>query len=243
MNFLQICQRTASECGVATGAAITATLPTVVGVSGSLGRIVGWVADAWTDIQMDHEDWDFMRSSNLLGAGVSFPTTAGKATYPLGVGPGTVGIAADDFGKWDRETFRGFATFQGVRNEMFLDEIPFDAWRDSYMLGALRLGQTRPVVIAVGPDQSLNLGPPPNGAYTITGDFYMSPQEMTVDSDVPRGIPARFHMLIVYQAMMKYAGYESAPEVYQRGSQESASMYAQLLSARAPRMSFGGPLE
>src|SRR5258708_2358586 len=191
---------------------------------------------------MDHSDWDWMRSSNLLGAGVSFATVAGQASYPLGTGAGTAGVAVDSFGKWDRETFRNFTTATGFINENYLDDIPFDSWRDSYMYGAQRNVQTRPVAIAVGPDQSLNLGPPPNGQYTITGDYFVAPTEMVLDTDVPVGLPTRFHMLIVYRTLMKYAGYESAPEVYQRGMEENRTMYAQLQALRLPRMTFGGAL-
>lgn len=242
MNFLALAQRACIECGVASGQAIATALPTVIGATGSLGRVVGWIQDAWTDIQMDHDDWDWMRSSNLLGAGVSFQTVAGVASYPLGLGAGTVGVTVDAFGKWDRETLRNFPTEAGFQGEMYLDEIPFDTWRDSYMLGAMRTVQTRPVAFAVGPDQSINLGPPPNGLYTITGDYFVAPSEMTLDTDIPVGLPTRFHMLIVYYAMQKYAGYESAPEVMQRGASESARMMAQLQAVRAPRISFGGAL-
>lgn len=256
MNYLQLCQRACVECGVASGTAIKLALPTVATATGSIGRVVGWVADAWTDIQMDHDDWDWMRSSSLLGLGCSFSTVAGQASYPLGgnsdfggdfggdfaAAVGTVGIAPDLFGKWDPETFRSYPTAVGFAGEMFLDEIPFNAWRNYYMLGAQRLVKTRPVVVAIGPDQSLNLGPPSDGLYTITGDYFVAPSEMVADADVPIGLPTRFHMLIVYRAMMKYAGYESAPEVYQRGSEENASMYAQLQAVRAPTISFGGAL-
>ncbi len=242
MTFLQLCQRAAVECGVASGTAIAAALPTVVGATGSLGRICGWVADAWTDIQMDRDDWIWMRSSNLLGAGVSFATIAGQASYPLGTGAGTVGVTVNTFGKWDRETFRNQTTAVGFRNEMFLEEIPYDDWRDGYMLGAMRSVQTRPVAIAIGPDQSLCLGPPPNAQYTITGDYFVAPSEMVLDADVPVGLPLRFHMLPVYRCMMKAGGYESAPELYQRGSEENAGMYAQLMQVRAPRPWFGGAL-
>jgi hypothetical protein len=242
MNFLALAQRTAVECGVASGTAIKSALPATAGATGSLGRVVGWVNDAWTDIQMDQPDWDWMRSSVLLGAGVSFPTIAGQASYPLGTGVGTVGVAADSFGAWDRETFRCFPTAVGFTGEGYLADIPFEAWRNGYMFGAQRSVKTRPVVVAVGPDQSLNLGPPPNGLYTVTADYFAGPVEMVLDTDVPVGLPTRFHMLIVYRAMMKYAGYESAPEVYTRGSAENAGMYAQLMTARAPAMTFGGAL-
>jgi hypothetical protein len=242
MNYLQLCQRACVECGVASGSAIQTALSTVVGATGSLGRVVGWVQDAWSDVQMSHDDWDWMRSSVLLGGGVTVATIAGQASYPLGTGAGTVGVAVDAFGKWDRETFRAFPTAMGFQGEDYLDEVPFDTWRDSYMFGAQRSVQTRPVVVAVGPDQSLNLGPPPNGLYTVTADYFVAPSEMVADTDVPVGMPTRFHMLIVYQAMIKYAGYESAPEVEQRGASESTRMLAQLMALRAPRIGFGGAL-
>lgn len=206
---------------------------------------------------MDNDEWDWMRSSNILGAGVSFTTIAGQANYPLGIvgsdfnsdfamdfgfQGGTVGIDPEKFGKWDRDSFRNYTTASGFNDETFMDEVRFDRWRNGYMLGAQRRVQTRPCVIAVAPDQSLCLGPPPNGQYTVTGDYWVAPSEMANDTDLPTGLPTRFHMLIVYRAMMKYGGYESAPEVYQRGSEENAGMYAQLLALRAPRISFAGAL-
>jgi hypothetical protein len=242
VNYIQLCQRACVECGVASGQAILSALPTTVGASGSVGRVVNWVGDAWNDIQRDHDDWDFMRSSVLLGGGVTVATIAGQASYPLGTGAGTVGVAVDAFGKWDRETFRAYPTAMGFQGEDYLDEVPFDTWRDGYMFGAQRSVQTRPVVVAVGPDESLCLGPPPDGNYTVTCDYFVAPSVMVADTDIPVGLPTRFHLLIVYQAMIKYAGYESAPEVEQRGASESARMLAQLMALRAPRIGFGGAL-
>jgi hypothetical protein len=241
MNFLQLCQRTASECGVASGTAIATALPTVVGATGSLGRVVAWVSEAWGDLQMASDCWDWMRSSALLGGGVSINTIAGQAVYANGTGAGTTGLLSDSLGKWDRETFR-CATTGGYQDEMELLEIPFDDWRDQYMLGANRSVQTRPTVIAVGPDNSLCLGPPPNGAYTVTGDYFRAPADMVLDTDTPTGLPPQFHLLIVYYAMTKYAGYESAPEVMQRGAASAADTLAQLMSLRAPRFVYAGAL-
>jgi hypothetical protein len=241
MNYLQLCQRTAIECGVASNTAIATVLPTVVGATGSLGRVCNWVSEAFGDLQMAHDDWDWMRSSFLLGGGVSFATVAGQAPYPTGTGVGTVGLLADSLGKWDRGSFR-CQTTGGFQDEMRLDEIPFGDWRNSYMLGADRTVQTRPVVIAVGPDNSLCLGPPPDGLYTVTGDYYRAPADMAADTDTPTGLPPQFHLLIVYMAMQKYAGYESAPETMTRGAREAATTMAQLMSLRAPRLTYGGAL-
>lgn len=241
-TFLDLAQRAAVECGVASNAAIASSLPTVVGATGSLGRVVNWVGDAWTDIQMAQDDWNWMRSSVLLGGGAVFPTVPGQASYPLGTGAGTVGIDVDAFGKWDPLSFRNYTTAIGPSNENYLAEITFDKWRNGYMYGTQRNQKTRPVAIAIGPDQSLCLGPPPDGLYTIEADYFVGPSEMVADTDVPVLLPFRFNMLIVYRAMMKYAGYESAPEVYTRGSQENATMYAQLLKSRGQEITMGGAL-
>jgi len=247
-NYLSLCQRACVECGVASSSAIQSVLPTVTGATGSFGRVVNWVNDAWTDIQRLHDDWDWMRSSNLLGGGVSFATVGAppgipaQASYPLGTGPGTVGVTVDAFGKWDRFTFRNFTTATGFLNEIDMEDIPYDTWRDAYMRGPMRLVQTRPMVCAVGPDQSLCLGPPPDGTYTITADYFLAPSVMAVDSDVPNGLPARFSMLVVYFAMIKYGQFEAAEEVTQRGQSESTRMMAQLMAVRAPSVSFGGAL-
>ncbi len=253
MNFLQLCQRAVVECGAGGGTVLTTTADQI----GSLGRIVNWVGDAWNDVQTEHDDWDWMRSSNILGQGVSFQTVAGQASYPLGINPdfsgdftsdftagngATVGISPDSFGKWDRDTFRCFTTTTGFINEIFLDDVPFDTWRNSYMYGAMRMVQTRPVAIAVGPDQSLNLGPPPNGLYTITGDYWVAPSVMVNDTDVPVGLPTRFHMLIVYIAMLKYSQYEAAAEVQARAVREINKNMGALEALRLPQISFAGAL-
>lgn len=240
MNRLSLINKAIVECGVAGG-----PLTTAVGMTtGSIGRICGWVDDAWNEIQIEHDDWDWMRSSNILGGGASFVPAAAQFTAPLGTGLGQVGIAVDSFGKWDLDSARCYVTSVGTSSELQMDEIPFDVWRDSYMFGAMRQVQTRPVAIAAGPDQSLNIGPPSNGLYTITSDYFTAPTVMVADTDVPVGLPTRFHLLIVYKVMMmKYSGYESAPEVYSRGLAEYGRMFPQLEAVRLPKMGFAGALD
>lgn len=236
MNFLQIANACALNCGIA------GTFTTIANQVGSLGRIVAWINDAWTDIQMDHDDWDWMRASQILGSGISFQTIAGQASYPLGTGAGTVGVLPDNFTKWVQGEFFNYTTSVGPINEIPMTDRDFDYWRNVYAYGANRNIRTRPFVVAVGPDKSLCLGPYPNDQYTVTGDYYVGPTQMVADTDVPVGLPTRFAMLICYRVMMKYGGYESAQEVYARGMEENAGMYAQLQRLYAPRISFTGAL-
>jgi hypothetical protein len=93
MNFLQLVQRTARECGV-TGVGPT----TVINQTGQAGRLVNWVNESWNDIQCAHQDWQWLRQT------ASFPSAAGQAIYS------TVqcGIQAGTFGMWARDTFRNY---------------------------------------------------------------------------------------------------------------------------------------
>jgi hypothetical protein len=237
MNFLQLGQDLALECGV------SGTLTTMAGQIGSLGRIVSWVNKAWLELQTEHDDWDWMRSSSLTGGGVIFNTVSGQSVYPLGIGPGTVGLDPALFAKWDRGTFRNYTTAAGFQNEIYMDDIPYDVWRNSYMYGAMRVVQTRPIAIAISPtNKALCIGPPSNGQYTITGDYFVMPSVMVNDIDVPFGIPLQFHRLITYIAMQMYGSYEAAPEVTQRGMQGEMKLRAQLEVTHTPEMTFGGAL-
>src|SRR5580765_942822 len=166
-TFLALCQNAVVECGAASRSSIPTVLPSVNTTVGSLGRIVKWVNEAWLDIQMELDDWEWMRSTNVLNAGAQFQTIAGQPSYPLGFGPGTVGIDPDAFGKWDEKSFYSYTTSVGKGDEVELDIIPFESWRSSFMYGANRFVRSRPVAVALGPDQSVCLGPPSNGLYTI----------------------------------------------------------------------------
>lgn len=239
MNLLSLCQEAQVECGV------SGTLNTTINQIGSLGRLVAWVGKAWEEIQLAHDDWFFMRSSNLLNpgtTGMQFVTTAGQASYPLGTGANTCGVTSAVFGKWARGTFRNYSTASGINNEITMKDMFFDAWRDGYMLGALRTVQTRPVAVALGPDNSICLGPPPTAGYTVTGDYFIAPTVMSLDLDTPIGLPVQFHRLILYKAMILYAGYEAAPEVFQKGEALYEPMLARLEKLRLPMITAGGAL-
>lgn len=245
MNFLQIVQRTAREAGVS-GTIATAQNPT-----GEPQRVIDWVQSAWNDIQTIHDDWAWMRSSYILnwagdnsqqGSGMSFTSVAGQPVYTLGTAPGTCGVPVANFQKWVRDSFYTYVTAPGFINEAQLDHIDFDVWRNLYMLGANRNVKTRPVAIAIGPDFSICLGPPPDDGYTITGDYFVAPTEMTLDADTPIGLPAAQHMIIAWKALLDYGGYEAASEVLERAQRHYDSMMSQLEAIRLPEVGFAGAL-
>jgi hypothetical protein len=236
MNYLQLGQRMVSDCG------ISGTLSTMQSQTGEFLRVTNWINQAWEELQTKHDDWEWMKSSFLLGGGVSFVTVAAQASYPLGAGAGTVGLAATSFGKWDINSFRNFNTVAGFAGEIFMDPITFESWRNSYMYGSMRSVKTRPVAVAIGPDKSVCVGPPSDGSWTVNGDYWQAPTLMAADIDVPTNLPAQFHMAIVYSAMMMYGAYEAASEVYARGETGYNKLMAELEVNYAPRIGFAGAL-
>lgn len=242
LTYLQLTQRMMSECGV------SGTITSVTGLQGSQMRCANWVQQAWIEVQTAHDDWQFMRSSKLLGAGVNFLTVSGQLFYSLGIGAGKIGLDPDDFGHWDMSSFRCMTTSVGIADETYMDNVLYDNWRNAYMYGSNQQVITRPVAISEGPQNQLCVGPASNGQYSITGDFYWAPQVLENDTDVPGNLgdtftlPRRFQMLIVYRAMRYYAAYESAPEVHQRALDGEGDMMPKLEALYLPEFLEGSAL-
>lgn len=236
MTYLELCRRMMLEC------AIAGTMTTVVGQTGEYLLVTTYINQGWQDLQNERQNWDWMRSSQLLGGGVSFETVSGQAEYPLGTGPGTVGVAADDFASWVKRSFRDQTTTTGVSDQIFLDWISYDAWRNSYAFGAEQTVTTRPVAIAVGPNNSICVGPYPTGAYTLTGDYIRAPAVMALDADTPTDLPLQFQIAIVWRAMWYYGMYDNAPEVVARADRSYRQTVRQLANLRVPMITAGRTL-
>ena len=196
MNFLQLCKRTAQECGVSGGGPLA-----TIGQTGESKRIVDWVATAWDDIQIRSETWNWMRE------GFSFTTTIGKRDYT------DADVGLTDHANWSTEHLRVYK--DSVADEYSLTYVEYDAYREVYMRGAIASG--RPSFFTISPKDELLFYPTPNDVYTIYGDYYTTPVSLVNENDTP-ALPARFHMAIVYGAMLKYGFFESAQEVIQNAS-------------------------
>lgn|SRR5574340_323564 len=227
MNFLQLVQRLHSDCG-GTGTGPT----TVVGQTGEFARLVNWTNAAWMDIQQAHQDWNWLRTSLT-----PFATVAGQTTYSPTAAP----MSLTDFGAWDRDSFRVYETASGISSETPLTYRPYDLWRDTYLIGALRSTTSRPDVVTVCPDNSLGFGPITAAGYSIVGDYFKLPTEMSANADIPI-LPTQYHLAIVYRAMMFYGRYYGAPEVYQAGELEFTKMMRRMTNDRMPDVLLGGAL-
>jgi hypothetical protein len=226
MNFLQLINRARQECGV-TGPDLT----TVIGLTGESQRFYNWINAAWVDIQTAHEDWQYMRQS------FQFNTVADQWQYTAA----EAGVGAT-FANWKRDSFRASSVGVDYRDEQLLNFMEWNTFRNLYQYANMRNTRARPVVVTiVPPNKDLGFGSIPDQAFVIVGEYYRKPTEFTTDTSEP-DLPLRFHPMIVYRAMMFYAGYESAPEVYQRGELEFKRLMNRLEIDQLPDMVSGPPL-
>ena len=222
MTLLQLCNRLIAEAGIS-----AQPMTTTVGQTGELGRVVNWIQQAWLDIQSSQTTWRWMRKSAAM------ITVAGQS--------GGYKPAADDVATWTLDAARNYVTARGDITEIFMNFVEYDDFRNSYLYGALRYAQSRPMVFTINPDNTLSFGPVPTGDYTVTNDYYKKPAEMAGDTAEP-DMPAAFHAGIVWRALMFYGGYEAASEAYNRGMNEYGIVLDKLEVSQLPMIQMSGPL-
>jgi len=173
-------------------------------VTGQVGRsadLVRWTIEAWNDIQRDQDGrWKWLRSDWTLD------TVASTASYaPAAVTDVDDAAVISRFKAWDMDEEEQpfiYLVSEGKLTERELVIYPWMEFRGVYVRGVNT--PAYPGVISVKPDDTLYVGPPPDGVYRITGTYWKGLQQMAVDDDIPE-MPSDYHMLIVYRALFKYA--------------------------------------
>ena len=219
MTFLALCQKLRQMVGIPGEGPIS-----VLGQTKELLRVVNYIEQAWNAIQIERPDWFFLRED------FSFPTIAHQQEYT----PAHAGLT--DFGSWISDSFTLYDT---LSDEMYLNQIEYQAFREVYLMGGLATQYARPQYITVSPKKSLLLALSPDNIYTLKGEYNQTPNIMVNDIDEPI-IPTRFHMIIVYLAMMEYATYEAASEIYERGLNQYNYFYAQLVDDQTEAITAAG---
>lgn len=224
MNFLELVNSTRENCGV------PGTIATVAGATNESLLLINWVRQALKEIEQDRPDWEWMRKP------FSFNTVVAKQSYSAAT---DIGLA--DFGYWRNNSFRIYLTSAGVANEIILDQYEYNLFRDYYLLGSRKLAYARPAAIAVSPDRSLVLGLAPSDIYTVSGEYFRVPQVLSADTDIP-DMPERYHMAIVYKAMVKYGNYWAAPEQTQAGASQLSALMNTMAADQTPTVFLGGAM-
>lgn len=218
------------ECGIG-GSGPTS----VVAQTGELARLVAWGTQGYQKIQNRHiNKWRWLRSE------FSLATVASDDEYAYTDATDSIASATiSRFASWHTDNLRIYLTSAGVGTQGWLGFIEWDDFQQIYKIGTQN--PSYPAHFSIDPRNNLRFGPKPDAVYTVIGDYQKSSQVLALDADTPE-MPVRFHPLIVYETMKRYAAYHGAPEVWTQAREEYALMMRDLEVDQLPLPGFGPPL-
>ena len=237
-TYLEICQNTAREVGLARGESAISAVTTA---TGDAQRIVRWVRDEWTKIQnMNKGTWRFLRVTATL------PTVSGTGSYAYGAFTDSLTASViNRFNRWAIDDIldppRLYLQSAGIGGEVRLTFIPWDLFKNHYKLGSLATTTGQPQHITVDPQDKIVFGFIPNAVYVATVDYYRSAQILSADANEPE-CPSDFHDLLMYRAMVRYGVYKNKPESIITGTTEGSILMNQLRRNEGPQMRLAGPM-
>jgi len=218
MTYLQLMKRLCQKVG---GAGVPTT---AVGQTGEYLRYADWIDESWIELQ-DMQPWSWMHGS------VVAQLTAGTRVYTAS------SLGAANVASWDMRDVKLYDA--SIADEKYLRYVDYELFNKNYMVGTPAVG--RPFIVSKNKAGDLVFQPSPDKAYTVTVDYYKSPQHLVNDTDVP-ALPERYHMAIVYLAMQYYGRFENANEVVQDGMYQFYQMLNRIESSELPDFTLGQPL-
>lgn len=237
-DFLTLCQNAARECDLA-GTGPT----TVVDQVGKLGDIVRWMRNGYIELQTKKNG-----HLKFLRHGFTLATVDTQQSYAsTACTDSTTALAIDRFGLWairnKHNPAKIYKTSAGVGAQTWMTWLPYDDFMALYGLGSQV--DSHPHFITVDPQENILLGPTPDDIYTVTSEYYRSPEVMgnvnDTNTEVPE-LPTQFHQLLVYMTMDKYAGKQSAPEIKVRMKDEYQLLLRAFLAHQGQPLRRGRPL-
>lgn len=230
-TFLELCQDVAADSGTMTGGA--SSIATTVDQIGRAGRIVGWVKQAWHDIQTHRPSWMWMQKQFeaplIIGQGAYSASDLSLARVSK--------FLADDM--YRRASI--YETSKGVADEGYLRPMTFQNFVPTFGFGEYRTRTGKPQVVSVGEDGLLNFWPKPDVGYTARGWYKRTPQVLSADSDVPE-MPEEFHPAIKWRALILLATYDQGMEQYPMWLVEYRRVMHQLERDQLPEIEVAGTL-
>lgn len=229
MTYIELCQALRRECGVAGSGPAAVTNQT-----GELERLVYWIKDGYTELQMEEPNWRWLRSE------FTFQTVAGDDSYAYSDMTDSVASATiDRFDRFWTEEVQIYLTSGGMGGRHHIQFSRWETFRRIWLTGSQ--GNQYPSCFSIDPRNNFRLGGPPAAIYTVTGEYQKSPQVLAASSDTPE-MPDKFHALIVARGMEKYAAFHAAPEVDAAAQRIIDRLMPELRANQLPEPRLGPPL-
>lgn len=192
-------------------------------------KIVNAVSEAWTIIQNGRNDWRFMRGEfqHALATGQARYTAAEMGLTDLSQWGGPLSNDPDPMACHDPA--------EGVAGQHAVRYCRYDAWRATYARGVH--AENRPANWSLDFDGKLCVGPTPDRAWVLTGEYVRTPQLLALNADVPRCLP-QYHDVIVYRALMLLADHDEAPAALIPAQGKYAEAYRALVNNQTEPVNF-----
>lgn len=202
----------------------------VATATGQLLRIVKWTSQAFVLIQQTRRDWSF------LSAEFDAALTIGDGRYS------GADLSLTRFSQFKQSSMTSTGIYTpftiydpvvGRSDESGLSDISYEDWKSVYDRGTH--DRNRPYSFAIAPDGGMCIGPFPDKAYRLRGEYRMSPQILAANGDVP-AMPEEFHHLIWRRAVMLLAEHDEAPAQIATSQSEYNRGFMSLVNACAGRL-------
>lgn len=204
MNFLQLCNRVKTEAGISGN-----DFSSVSNAYGELSRVVSWTRDAYLSLQNERRwMWLWRRMDANLIAGTR--TINPAVTYSV--------FALE----WDQNTFLIRRLDRDLSDQSKLD---FMRYANRPQIGLV--AEQRPSEIVLMPDRTLQFNTTLDTDYNLQADYYSTSETLALDADTP-SLPEQYHLAIAWRAVMMYAQYEEATQLYQLANASYQQLYGQM---------------
>jgi hypothetical protein len=224
-TFLELCGKLAQRSG-----AVGSAPASVLNQTGRQAKVVDWVRTAWEMIQTeDNPDWNFLRGefSQALSPNIMSYT------------PAALGIPS--FGRWIPATpeYQPMSIYPaGAQDqECELRYIDYSSWRATYNRGVH--DAMKPTYWSIAPDRSFLVGPKPDQAYVVRGEYQRGAQTLVADGDVPI-MPDEYHDAIVWRAAVLLAEHDEAPVARQTAVLNYDPLFRSMSRDLLPAFELGG---
>ena len=212
MNFLALAQAVKRESGLG----MESSIVSYTTATGDDRRMFQWVNWAARDITLSRENWRWRHGAATLASTL---TQANAASL----------FGLTDFASWKAASKEykpsAYRISDGASTEKPLAWLEYEQFRQMFTVGSQTTGSAQ--YWSISPSEEFLIGPAPDSAHFIRADYVKDFTDLAADADIP-SIPTRFHMLIVWRALMEYGGFDAAGEVYQRAERNYATDWADL---------------
>lgn len=164
------------------------------GQTGEMLQVVEWIDEAWNRIQSSR-NWDFMWEVSTVVVTAGTSSTAG--TIPA-------------------SRYLKDATTDSTGVEQCY--MPWNDFRRAFPTALIPAGN--PSVWTIRPDKAFAVNAAPTSSKTFSVERYKNPTAMAADASEPTGLASEHHMIIVWRALMLYAGHDEAGEQFKRAEGE-----------------------